>query len=447
MRRPSLAGPLAALITASVVLTPGAPRAAGAQSHLEARNRWARLCEIRREKFDRILPEAMRENGIDMWIIPMREGHPDPLLPLLGGGYVGTRAFIIFTDRGGDRIERVAVDVTDHHRASCGDYDRTPMNFDLAAFVWERNPRRIGVNTSREMGMADGLTQTLHAELLATLGPTLASRVVSAEKLVSDFSSRRVASELVVFGDAAELGRQLAERALSNEVITPGVTTLADVAWWIEEQQLRLGLGSSFGVPSIYITGPNGIEATSNGRIIQRGDLIMIDFGVGYLNTWTDQKRIAYVLKPGETALPAGYQRAFDEAVKVREVMRRTAKAGKSAQAMMDEVNAAIAATGVLPMRGFNQVRDDQSVEFITGAHSVGDWGHGIGPSMAWFNPGRLAFEIRPSNLFSIELFVYTPVPEWGGRKLRIPLEDDAVITGRGVEWLSPINHRIQLVR
>jgi hypothetical protein len=74
----------------------------------------------------------------------------------------------------------------------------------------------------------------------------------------------------------------------------------------------------------------------------------MIDFGVGYLNMWTDQKRIAYVLKPGEVALPASYQRAFDQAVRVREVIRRTARAGKTAQAMMDDVNAAIVASGLL---------------------------------------------------------------------------------------------------
>ncbi|MDH5235109.1 MAG: peptidase M24, partial [Gemmatimonadota bacterium] len=94
--------------------------AASAQSHLEARNRWARLCEMRREKFDRILPEAMRENGIDMWIVAMREGHPDPLWELLGRGYIGTTGYFIFTDRGGDRIERVAIDVTDHNREACG---------------------------------------------------------------------------------------------------------------------------------------------------------------------------------------------------------------------------------------------------------------------------------------------------------------------------------------
>lgn len=421
------------------------------QSHLEARNRWSRLCEMRREKFDRILPEAMRENGVDMWIVAMREGHPDPLWELLGRGYIGTTGYFIFTDRSSDRssdrIERVAINVTDHNREACGAYDKTPAFTDLAAFVRERNPKRIGLNMSTEMGMADGLSHSLHTDIVAALGPALAARIVSAEKLVSDFSSRRVASELVAFGEATEIGRQIAERALSNEVITPGMTTLAEVAWWIQEQQLKRGLGSSFEVPSIYITGPNGIEATSNDRTIQRGDIIMIDFGVGYLNMWTDQKRLAYVLKPGEVALPASIQRAFDNAVKVREVIRKTAKAGKTAQAMMDELNAAIVAAGFSQMRGFNQVRDDASTEFNIGNHSVGDWGHGIGPSMATFNPGRLTFEIRPSNLFSIELFAYTPMPEWGGKKLRIPLEDDAVVTARGVEWLSPINHRVQLIR
>jgi Xaa-Pro aminopeptidase len=279
------------------------------------------------------------------------------------------------------------------------------------------------------------------------VGPQFASRLISAEKMISDFSSRRVASELVAFGEATEMGRQIAERALSNEVITPGVTTLRDVAWWIQEQMLQRGLGSSFEVPSIYITGPNGIEATSNDRIIQRGDLLMIDFGVGYLNMWTDQKRISYVLKPGETALPASYQRAFDNGVRIREVIRRTARAGKTAQAMMDDLNTAIAAAGFTAMRGFNQVRQDSSIEFIIGSHSVGDWGHGIGPSMAFFNPGRLTYEMKPTNLFSIELFAYSPIPEWQGKKLRIPLEDDAVLTARGVEWLSPPIQRIGLIR
>jgi hypothetical protein len=48
--------------------------------------------------------------------------------------------------------------------------------------------------------------------------------------------------------------------------------------------------------------------------------------------------------------------------------------------------------------------------------------------------------------MLSIEFFAWTPAPEWGGKKVRIPLEDDAIVTDRGVEWMYPINNRILLI-
>lgn len=85
--------------------------------------------------------------------------------------------------------------------------------------------------------------------------------------------------------------------------------------------------------------------------------------------------------------------------------------------------------------------------DIVLGPHSVGNWGHGIGPSLAFFNPTRQGYELRPNTLLSIELFAYTAVPEWGGAKVRMPLEDDALITERGAEWLYPPADRILLVR
>ncbi len=70
-----------------------------------------------------------------------------------------------------------------------------------------------------------------------------------------------------------------------------------------------------------------------------------------------------------------------------------------------------------------------------------------MGPSIAFFNPTRLNFEIRPSNMFSIELFAWVSADAWGGKKVRIPLEDDAIVTSRGVEWMYPVNQRLLLVR
>jgi Xaa-Pro aminopeptidase len=418
-----------------------------AQSVNEAKTRWERLCQIRKEKFEYILPEAMRENGIDMWIVAMKEGNYDPQWDLLGRGYVGSIGYYIFTDRGGDRIERAALGIEDHHREACGAYDIPDGEPDLLKFVRERNPKKIGLNMSEEIGRADGLTHTLYNHIVKTLGSAYSARIVSAEKMVSDFSSRRVASEVVAFGEAGEIGRQLLERALSRDVITPGRTTLADVAWWIQDQMLARGLGTSFEVPSVYVTGPTGIEATSNDRVIQRGDLVMIDYGVGYLNMWTDQKRIAYILKEGETQAPRWLQNAFDQALKVREVIHRTIKPGRTAAQTLQLLEAEIAKAGFRKAAAFNQIAADGVTEFFIGCHSVGDWGHGIGPSIAFFNPTRLNFEIRPSNMFSIELFAWTPADAWGGKKVRIPLEDDAIVTSRGVEWVYPANQRVLLVR
>jgi Xaa-Pro aminopeptidase len=243
------------------------------------------------------------------------------------------------------------------------------------------------------------------------------------------------------------MSREIAERALSNEVITPGVTALEDVSWWVMEQLHDRGLDTSFGMPSIYITGPEGIEATSNERIIQRGDLLMMDWGVGFLNMYTDMKRIAYVLREGESEVPLGLRHAFDQGVRVREVIRNTIKAGSTAGEMLDRVNAALEEVGFEPMAGFNVLSGSDKTEVIIGCHSVGNLGHGIGPSIAWFNPLRLTFEIKPTNMFSIELFAYTANPDWGGAKVRIPLEDDAIVTERGVEWLYPVNEKILRIR
>lgn len=437
MRRPILIPSVALMAATLVAPLPGQ----------EARARWERMCQIRHDKFDLVLPEVMRENQIDMWIVMMREGNLDPLYEDLGRGYVGGDAYWVFTDRGGDRIERVTLGVGGYMLAQCGVYDEVGGSADLRAFVAERDPQRIGVNVSRAIGGADGLSHTMYEQLVETLGAPYAARLVSAEKLVSDFRSRRVATEIAAFAQAGEMSRRIAERAFSNDVITPGVTTLEDVAWWMQDRLLAGGLLSSFDMPSVYVTGPDGIAATSTDRIIQRGDLLMIDWGVGFLNFFTDMKRVAYVLREGETEPPPGIQHAFDEGLRVREIIRAGIRPGRTAAETLELLESRVADAGFRMQEVFNQVTDDDVSEVMIGSHSVGNWGHGIGPSIAFFNPTRLTYEIKPSNLFSIEFFVWVPAPEWDGKKVRIPLEDDAVVTERGVEWLYPPNRRILLIK
>ncbi|MDP2055048.1 MAG: M24 family metallopeptidase [Acidobacteriota bacterium] len=412
----------------------------------EARRRWEMERQIRLDKFEQVLPRAMRANGIDMWIVAVKENHYDPLWKDLGRGYVTGIGYYVFTDRGGDRIERAALGPSGYMISQSGAYDIIAPAATLAAHVRARDPKRIGLNMSDEIGPADGLSVTMLAHLTKTLGASYASRFTSAEKLVVDFRSPRVATEIVAFGEAAGIAVQLTERALSNEVITPGKTTLEDVAWWLQDRLLDRALGSEFDMPSVYVTGPNGIVATSSNRIIQPGDVMMIDWGVQLMNFGTDVKRVAYVLKPGETVPPASIQAAFDKAISVRDTLKKAIEIGVRADETMKNMDAALRAAGFGVIE-FNRPNQDDKTDVAYGFHPVGNTGHDIGPSLTTWQPLQSTFVMHAQHMFAFEYFAYTPIAEWGGAKLRIPIEDDAILTEAGIQFLHPANYRLLVIK
>jgi Xaa-Pro aminopeptidase len=434
------------LFLALIALGPGL-QAGETGSRREALRRFQMGCQIRSDKFNYVLPEAMRENKVDMWIVTLQEQAYDPLYEDLGRGYPSSMlGYYVFTDRGGDRIERAALGISGYMLEQCGVYDIV-AGPDLLAFVKERDPKRIALNYAEEIGAADGLSHSSFLKISKLLGEPYVSRFVSAEKLVSDFRSRRVATEIAAFSEAAQHSVELAERALSNEVITPGKTTLAEVAWWMQEELLARSFGSSFDMPSVYITGPKGNEGLSNDRVILGGDFLSIDWGGCLMNFCTDVKRQAYVLRAGEAAPPAGHLHAFAQAMKVREVIKRTARPVGTAASMLKTVETALGDAGFAVMKTFNQPYGGETTDVMVGMHSVGNTGHGAGPSMAFFNPLRLTYELKPTNMISVEFFAYTPIPEWGGAKLRVPIEDDAILTPRGLEFLHPHSTRLLVVK
>ncbi len=412
----------------------------------EARRRWEMQRQIRLDKFEQILPLAMRNAGIDMWIVAVKENHREPLWDDLGRGYVTGIGYYVFTDRGSGRIERAALGPSGYMVQQSGAYDIFAAAATLPAFVKERDPKRIGVNMSDEIGPADGLSHSMHQHLVKTLSEPYAARLVTAERLVSEFRSRRVAGELVAFGEAAGIAIQIAERALSNEVITPGKTTLEDVAWWMQDQLIARALGSEFDMPSVYVTGPEGIVATSTNRIIQPGDVMMIDWGVQLMNFGTDVKRVAYVLKPGESQPPASIQSAFDKALAVRDVLKTAIKPGVRADETMKAMDAALRAAGYGVIE-FNRPNADDNTDVVYGFHPVGNTGHDIGPSLTTWQPLQATFTMHLQHMFAFEYFAYTPIPEWGGKKLRIPIEDDAVLMEHGIQFLHPANYRLLVIK
>lgn len=427
-----------------------------------ARTRWEMLNLIRKEKFRIVLPIAMRENEIDMWIHVMREGNSDPLTIDLGGD----NGYFVFTDRGEDGIERAVFGGDEEMLRSIGVYDIFGSEDELKQFIEERNPKTIAVNMSDWLAVADGLSYTGYKKLIQLVGVELSTKLVSAEQLITDFRTRRILSEIVVYGQICEIARQLLERALSNEVITPGETTLEDVGWWMEDQLLKLGMSSTFELSTpmiIHSMKSEKEDYRSSNYIIQQGDLMQYDYGISAMNFGTDFKRVAYVLRKGETTVPVGIQFGWDQAIKARAVIRDTIKIGVTAEETLANIGKNLQEKGfeyihlnLDPMLGGGpslEPKEDQEypgkTEITVDCHCVGNTGNSevaSGPSIAGFRPDRAHLIIKPNNLFAFEFIAYTPNEEWDGEKIRFNMEDNAIVTENGVEWLYPPNERILLI-
>jgi len=273
---------------------------------------------IRKEKFDLILPQIMQDNKIDMWIHVLRHGDPDPLADELGT----SSGVLIFTDRGGDRIERAVLGFGAETLQESGAYDiflaeEEVIEGDagwenvIGEFVAERDPQRIGVNFSERYAVADGISHTNYLKLVKKLGDKYAKRIVSADNLIIEYLSSRVMSEIVIYGQLCKISEEKIEQEFDK--IVPGVTALKDVSG------------------NIWVRDLDGYEDNNNDYVIQRGDLIGLICGANARSYSTHISGLAYVLREGETGPPPEVQKIFDHALKTREIFRKNIKVGRTA--------------------------------------------------------------------------------------------------------------------
>ena len=406
-----------------------------------ARSRWEVNCTIRHDKFDYVLPGAMRANDIDMWIVIDRGRGTEPMARDFGISSINGQGFFVFIDRGGDRVERLQLGGETDLAEACGAYDAFLEVDELAAIVRERDPQRIALNflevpnIAEGLHVGDGLSHTDHAFLTETLGEPYASRFVSAQRLIADFRGERVAAELIEFAKVAALTAHFQERALSNEVITPGVTTLEDVAWWLEERRNELGVLRAW-YPTIYTHLPDGGEVANTDRVIQPGDVLQIDWGIERNNFATDIKRFAYVLREGETRVPPGVQKAFDESVKVRQIIRRNVRSGLTGRVQLDALKEVLRSAGYAYTED-ERASDAEGIEVNVGMHAAGNIGHDMAAGLFEIFPFRTEYTVRPNNIISLEFIVFTPAAEWDGVKIPVNVE--------GERRHYPARHRVAL--
>ena len=270
------------------------------------------------------------------------------------------------------------------------------------------------------------------------LGPTWASRMKPVEGLAVDFLAWRGADEERFYEDLTRLAWNIITTAFSHQVITPGQTRTMDVQWWMRQRLNDLGLDTWFH-PSVSVQRQGATEAQlGDNPVIQRGDVLHCDFGITALRLHTDTQHMGYVLREGETDVPAGLKAALARSNRLQDIVFEELRPGRTGNEVLAASLARMQAEGI-----------DGTVY----SHPVGLHGHGAGPLIGLWDfqqgvPGRGDPPVIASQWFSIELQATSPVPEWGGQKVRSAQEEDVILDAAGkVRWAWQRQTTFHLVR
>ncbi|KQS66304.1 M24 family metallopeptidase [Modestobacter sp. Leaf380] len=405
----------------------------------EVRDRWLT------QRLQDLLPDLMDDAGIDLWVVVGREYNEDPVLPtLLPASWLSARRrTILLLHRSDDGVTPMAVaryPVGQFVQAWDPDDDEPGATAEQSQWaavrrvVEQARPRAIGVDVSATFAHADGLSHTEHGLLVDALGPW-AERMVPAEQLAVRWLETRLPEEVKALHAMNALVHDTIAEAFSPAVVTVGQTTALDVAWWIRQRFHDLGVEPWFqptvglqraGVPLLDERG-TVLAGVPHDAVVGPGDLLHCDVGLKTLGLTTDTQRNAYVLRPGETAPPAGLVHALAVGNRMQDLVTEAMVPGRTGDQVLAAARAAAAAEGV-----------DGDVY----SHPVGFYGHGAGPAIGMWDaqggvPGTGAVPVRTDTTWALELCVRVPVPEWDGQLLRMALEQGIALTADGVSYLD----------
>jgi len=419
------------------------------------------------QRMQTVLPALMAKHGVDFWVVPMREYNEDPVFTSIVSPTTFAarrRTIYVFHDacaRAGAPtpcgIERIALGGTSQGgvyravrstQAASGPAGTTT---ERQAELWgdeqwqvlkraveERNPGNIAVNVSRTWAFADGLSAGEYEGMREALGPAWIGKVKRVDALAVELIASRLPEEEAVYRRMQEVVWGIIDTAFSNVVITPGVTRTQDVVWFMRQKVNDLGLGSWF-QPSVEVQRMGATEAQlGDNPVIQRGDVLHCDFGIVAYRLNTDTQHMGYVLREGETDVPAGIQRALENSNKLQGIVMAEIRPGRTGNEILR------ASLGRMRAQG---------IDGTVYTHPIGIHGHGAGPLIGLWDyqqgvPGRGDAKVIPNMWFSIELQATTPVPEWNGQRVRSAQEEDAIVGADGtVRWALQRQTKYWLVR
>jgi Xaa-Pro aminopeptidase len=368
---------------------------------------------------------VLQELEIDLWLTLAREAEsvPDPAAKLISDQSVCWLTAFLITPTAKNAVLVGAVDAPDYQRS--GLYPRVAtyqadVGAALRPLLEELAPRQIAINFSKSSYTADGLSHGLYLLLLEYLeGTPYADRLISAEQVIARLRGRKTPLEIERLRRAAEMADQAWEDALPQ--IEAGMSEI-QIAAVLENAILAQGVTPSFET----IVNAGGKTVPGHGSpteaVLERGELLHVDFGVRYKDYCSDIQRVAYFRKDGEGAPPEALSRAF---ACIRRIVTETADQYRPG-AQGHEIDAL--ARQILTEAGYPEYNHGLGHQI---GQSVHDGGALVGPP--WKRYGDLVrMPLEENSSFTVELGV--TLDGIG----HVSLEEDLLVTPRGGEFLGP---------
>ena len=269
----------------------------------------------------------MKRHNIDMWVLITREYNEDPVVKtFLPPTWLNARrrTIIVFSLKEGVfKSAAITRYPFGNLIPSVWDKEKEPDQWQaLADYIVSKNPKNIGINTSKAFALADGLVKTDYDALMRVLPEAYKSKVVSAEQLAIGWIETRTAKEMELYEDLVAITHQIIAEAFSSKVITPGETTTDDVVWWLREKVLSLGLDTWFH-PTVDVQRANESDLYAffcffNFSCIACFIVILASVT---LTLNTDCQELAYVLKRDEKRAPQELEKALKDGNTVQDYL------------------------------------------------------------------------------------------------------------------------------
>ena len=388
-----------------------------------------RICdEILKDRLENLMPQLLKECGVDMWMVIGREYNEDPVFKTLTPSLVKTASrlsCLVFSLDADGKYEAINLSRPDPRLSPyyTHAYTTKENQYDvIARTVLERNPQKIAVNISSVTAQADGMSKFIWDNLYERLG----DRLVPDGSMAIRWLETRTARELELYPEIYRIAQDILREAYSLDVITPGVTTTTDVEYYIMQRIDDMGLQAWFS-PDVDVQRRGCAGKRMSDTVIEKGDIIHTDWGIDYMGLCTDSQRLGYLLRDGETEIPAGILEGFRIGNRFQDIVRENFVQGRTGNEIFFAAMEQARAEGIRPMLY---------------THPIGNYGHGAGPlsglySDQGFVPGAGELPLNDSTCYALELNVTHSVPEWDGQDVAFYMEETIAYAGGKTRFMD----------